>query len=204
MATKVGPTRVLISGGLQQGSKTLETDGHLEVFDSTSPNQATVLKLKLRRPRHTHTATLLPDGRVLVIGGCQSTLIPSPTPGIMIEVCDTQDTAELLDLERQTSTLLHLPEPLYGHTSSLLPDGRVLVIGGKDGAFPTEQFYSSVTLIDPVRQTVKTIDQLPKSRSAHTTTVLDDGSVLIVGGWWGQKSRALTAWRFYPLRAEAR
>ena len=74
-----------------------------------------------------HTATLLDDGRVLVVGGV--------TYGGMVgadHVTDVLDTAEIYDPATDTWT----PTPLMsrhraGHIAIKLPDGRVLVAGGR-------------------------------------------------------------------------
>ena len=70
-------------------------------------------------PRAYATATLLPDGRVLVVGGLKG----GPY--------SNSDTAELYDFAtnswRPAGTLT---SPRAHHTATLLPDGDVLVVGG--------------------------------------------------------------------------
>ena len=68
--------------------------------------------------RYCHTATRLPDGRVLVAGG-------NGTGSV------TLDSAEIYDPEDETwSDTDALTTARYNHTATLLPDGRVLVAGG--------------------------------------------------------------------------
>ena len=68
--------------------------------------------------RHGHTATLLPNGRVLVAGGYNSTN-------------DFLSSAELFDpaTGRWTATG-EMTIARYNHTATMLPNGKVLVAGG--------------------------------------------------------------------------
>ena len=69
--------------------------------------------------RYVHTATLLPDGRVLVSGGATNSGL------------DVLASAEIYDPALGTwSPTGSMSTPRYGHTATLLPDGRVLVSGG--------------------------------------------------------------------------
>jgi hypothetical protein len=68
--------------------------------------------------RYQHTATLLPDGRVLV---ADSGVPTKP--------------AELWDPATESFSLAaSMAEGRWGHTATLLPDGRVLVVGGSSSA----------------------------------------------------------------------
>jgi len=123
----------------------------------------------LAEPRVDHTATLLPDGRVLVTGGA---VFDRPASLTTAEVWDPQ-TASF----RSTNALA---EGREGHTATLLPDGRVLVIGGTccgRNADITEMW-------DPVTEALREATPLVKGRiqGGHTATLLADGRVLVIGG----------------------
>jgi hypothetical protein len=83
----------------------------------------------LNTARYLHTATLLPNGMVLVAGGIDSSL-------------NHLNSAELYDPASGTWTVtgsLNTARDL--HTATLLPNGMVLVAGGV-GAFPIAELYS--------------------------------------------------------------
>lgn len=68
---------------------------------------------------------------------------------------------------------------LPGQSSTVLPDGQVLLLGGNGEDGPT----SSALLKDPVTgKTAKLPTNLTYARAYHTATVLPDGTVLILGG----------------------
>ena len=117
-------------------------------------------------PRIGHTATLLADGSVLIIGG--------RTDGASV------GSPELFDPATGTFTLL----PMVGataraaHTATLTTDGRVLVTGGSDGgvtALPTE-------IWDVAGRTATGVGSRGINRSGHTAALTADGGVLVTGG----------------------
>ena len=73
--------------------------------------------------RYFQTATSLPDGRVLVIGGLDVDVHPTASAEIYDPVGDPWTPAEDMGTAR------------YIHTATLLADGRVLVTGGADQTF---------------------------------------------------------------------
>ncbi|WP_254380507.1 Kelch repeat-containing protein, partial [Corallococcus exiguus] len=71
-------------------------------------------------PRRNHTATLLPSGQVLVVGGRASTSLTS---------------AELYTPSSNTWMATgSLSTARHNHTATLLPSGKVLVVGGRNSS----------------------------------------------------------------------
>jgi N-acetylneuraminic acid mutarotase len=126
-----------------------------------------------------HTATLLPNGQVLVTGG------EGETNGYSGTVISALASAELYDPASDTWTMTSnsMNSTRMLHTATLLPNGQVLVAGGytDEGSIPPT---SSAELFDPATETwTATATPLNLARAEHTATLLPDGTVLVAGGY---------------------
>jgi hypothetical protein len=116
-----------------------------------------------------HTATLLPDGTVLVLDGTNST-------GVL-------DSAAIYNPNTGSFTDLVIPanDPRTGHTATLLGDGTVLIVGGtSDGS--ASQALATAKVYDPIANSLTAVGGLTTERFKHTATLLADGKVLLAGG----------------------
>lgn len=122
------------------------------------------------------TATLLQDGRVLVVGGYDAT---SPDYG------STQ--AELYDPSTGTwAATTNANFGHYEHTATLLDDGRVLIAGGHRFISETGLLYEGkAEIYDPSTATWTVTGSMSTGRVLHTATLLDNGQVLVAGGYNG-------------------
>jgi hypothetical protein len=120
--------------------------------------------------RQGQTATLLPDGRVLIAGG---------TDGVSIT-----DSAELYDPATGAfSQTGSMTGPREGHTATLLSNGRVLIAGGLFGTGPTTpDVLASAELYDPASGSFTATGRMTVARLGHSATLLADGRVLLDGG----------------------
>jgi hypothetical protein len=138
------------------------------VFPSTDPLVAVG---GLTRARTHHTATLLPDGRVVVVGGI-SVVGGSSTALTLIETYDptTRSFSRTGDLLTARSD----------HTATLLRDGTVLIAGGKtsDGTA-----LGSAEVYDPRTGESRATGALASATYSASAVALDDGSVFVVGGY---------------------
>ncbi len=121
-------------------------------------------------PRADHTATLLPDGRVLIVGGTG--------PGTSFLA-----TAELFDPTTGTFTPTgSMSVPRESATATLLMDGRVLITGGHAGRHADIKIYSSAEVFDPATGRFARVGDMSIPRHKHEAVLLKDGGVLVVGG----------------------
>jgi large repetitive protein len=120
------------------------------------------------------TATLLADGRLLILGGTDG----SGVPLVSAELYDPK-TATF----RGTGSM---STPRFRYTATLLNDGRVLVVGGDTGAVSMEATantsLASAELYDPAKGTFVGTGSMSVGRAFHSATLLADGRVLIAGG----------------------
>jgi len=118
-----------------------------------------------------HTATLLNNGQVLIAGG--EHIFPP----------DGTSTAELYDPRTGTFSATGRMTATRGeHTATLLPDGKVLIAGGSITP-SSPSFLTSAELYDPDTRTFTRTGDMTVARQTHTATLLNNGRVLIVGGW---------------------
>lgn len=130
--------------------------------------------------RNEHTATLLPDGRVLLVAGSGylfADLLPPPAPP---PPSQPLSSAELYDPGSGEFTLVGsaLAQPVYGQSATLLSNGLVLVAGGTTGTAAV----ADAALYDPATDRFMGVQALNTPRARHTATLLTDGTVLIAGG----------------------
>ena len=74
-----------------------------------------------------------------------------------------------------------LLEPRWGHTVTLLPNGKVLAAGGYSSVIGG--FLATAELYDPASGTWSATGSMASDRWLHTATLLPDGKVLVAGGF---------------------
>ena len=153
---------------------------HAKVFSLALPFAALLLGLAvepaqaapgitngpLNFERHSHTATLLVNGHVLLAGGVVN------KDGITV---DAELSASATGSSRATGSMTTARRD---HTATLLLNGKVLVAGGLNG----NQFLSSAELYDSATGTWSPTGAMRSPRRFHTATLLLNGKVLVVGG----------------------
>jgi len=136
-------------------------------------------------PRAGHTATLLPNGKVLIVGGGTFQLGLSPAAAAT--------SAELYDPATGTFTATGSMSGarFARHTATLLSDGRVLVSGGEDyNSHFEERVRSDAEIYDPVTGRFASTGSMGARRANHVAVLLGNGKVLIAGGFDNAASTA--------------
>jgi len=159
-ATLLPNGKVLIAGGGKFASAEFYYS-EAELYNPETEIWSKTGDLNLARAGH--TATLLPNGNVLVAGGQK----------------DDKDltSAEVYDPSTgRWNETGSLNVARSGHTATLLPNGKVLVAGGINTSEDSAELY------DPTTQTWSLTGSLHVARTHHTATLLPAGTVLVVGG----------------------
>ena len=169
-ATLLPNGKVLVVGGLD-ASFPSSTLASTELYDPNTNSWSAAASMSSGRARH--TATGLPDGRVLVVGGQSFTLRDGglfPNQSLGAEVYDP--------VTNHWSATAPMLRDHVGQSATLLRDGRVLVAGGGDGFTPS----SSAEIYDPNKDRWSAAASMTTNREGHTATLLPSGNVLVTGG----------------------
>ena len=163
-STTLADGSVFVAGGEDLPGRTQVT---AEVFNPSSNTWHLVGRMQLSLGRSHHTATLLQTGKVLVVGGCMN-----PYFGPFAEVYDP--------VSNSWSGTGDMSKLRYsGFTATPLKDGRVIVVGGTPD---TLSFLQAAEVYDPRTNAWSDTDPLNAGRAFHSSTLLKDGRLLILGG----------------------
>jgi uncharacterized delta-60 repeat protein len=168
-ATLLPNGQVLVAGGVRLSGMNVTTYvSSAELYNPASGIWTATARLTTAR--HNHTATLLPNGKVLVTGGSNANN-------------NFLGTSELFDPSTGTWTATgSLATPRELHSATLLPNGNVLVAGGNDDAKAQGILLSSVEIYNPATGTWASGPSLATARDGHSATLMPDGRVLVYAG----------------------
>lgn len=170
---------VLISGGSNGRHSAITIHQSAELYDPTT-NRFTVTG-NLNTRRHKHDAALLPDGRVLVIGGSDER--------------DDQGeytSAEIYNPATGSFTVagnMYAARYKFQNTSLVLKSGKVLIMGGSS----LTEIYDPVTnIFSGATRSVGT------KRLFSASALLQSGEALFTGGYGTSVTSSTDAWLFIP------
>lgn len=166
----------LLSGGLCNPPRLVDDSSPAVEFRASSRLNGKTLQWEASPPLHTgrllHTASMLGDGSVLVVGGQMDPAVsPAPHPVL--------GSVEWLRDGRFQNTA-PLNEARASHSATLLDGSQLLIVGGFDALGAA---IASVELWDARLARWQTLPPLHQARYAHSATHLEDGRVLVAGGF---------------------
>ncbi|HVN53081.1 MAG TPA: kelch repeat-containing protein, partial [Anaerolineaceae bacterium] len=169
-ATLLSNGKVLLVGGTS-GNGT-SANNTIDLYDPNTNTWATTGLNPMAQAREHHTATLLANGKVLVVGGASACTSQGE--------CTELNSAEIYDPSSGTwSSAGTLNPARYSHEAALLGDGTVLVAGGTDDS----NILSSAQIYDPIAGTWSTVNpSMSTTRIFHSLTTLSDYKVLATAG----------------------
>ncbi len=175
-ATLLTNGKVLVAGGSSGRSGGRTVWASAELYDPATGTFAATGNMTTARAYH--TATLLPNGNVLVAGGAS-----------IVEDDNARSPltrAELYDPSTGTFiTTGYMTTARGGHTATLLNNGKVLIAGGTEGI----SALASAELYDPAIGTfTPTSSRMTTSRFQYTAVLLSNGKVLIPGGYYADNT----------------
>jgi hypothetical protein len=183
-ATPLADGRVLLTGGLDLWTRCSQNSA--DVYDPKTET-FTPTAAPMAQDRFGQAAVRLLDGRVLIVGGKSVVLGVSQTYLASAEIYDPKTNRF-----SPTKSPLHVPRDRP--TATLLPDGRVLIVGGQDEGVTTKV----VEIFDPITETFTVVPSgLAQGRMAHSAVCLPDGSVLVAGGWSAEKKASIASCELY-------
>lgn len=115
-----------------------------------------------------NTVAKLDDGKILVTGGTQ--LFPTIRQFANCEIFDP--------LEERWAEIDSLHFRRWGHTTTALKNGKILVVGG----LHYDKDLNICEMYDPEVGKWEIVDSLNVARSYHEALLLDDGKVFVTGG----------------------
>lgn len=177
-ATRLGDdvgAPVLVTGGVDSTGTPIAT---AELFKPLKEEFSTTTYPS--RARRGHRSVLMPDGSVLVMGGCGA--VTCPTDGTAVAQLELFTLDE--GFKDVGNGVLPSNAGLLDFAATPLPDGRVLITGGRrcDGCAPLDTAF--IARLDPIDGTVDVVatDHMSVPRAGHSATLLCDGTILITGG----------------------
>lgn len=164
--------RVLAVGGGVEGGPDWNSTASAELFDPKRGVWTLTAHMSVARARH--TATLLPDGRVLIAGG--ATTFHGETGSVTAG-------AELYDPKTGTwQAAAPMSHPRYVHGAALLPDGRVLVAGGWYATSNSDPSHETAEIYDPAANHWTPTGSMKNARAEYGLVSLPDGRIVAAGG----------------------
>jgi N-acetylneuraminic acid mutarotase len=177
-ATLLRDGRVLVAGGCDSPDGNCSSlTASAELYD---PHTGTwTLTGSMHTLRWAHTATLLPDGRVLVAGGAAADCFN-------VTCTDVQASAELYNPRTGKWTLTgSMHQARTRHSATLLPDGQVLVVGGAvdtTAGGTTFKLLAGAELYNPQTGKWTVTGSMHIAGSNRGAILLSNGLVLVYGG----------------------
>ncbi len=171
---------VLIAGGSQVSDLTTGAPlDSIEIFDPVHETFTSISTSVMSDSRFSHSAQLLNNGKVLMVGGIG-------LAGQKLATAELYDPASTAG--NKISSTGSMTTPRWLNSIATMADGTILVTGGSSGTIsgdvPSATYLASAETYDPVTGVFTALGtSLIDTRGFHTSTLLADSTTLIAGGY---------------------
>ncbi len=225
--------RIFIMGGIDPERR--KPRRHVEIYDPKTKSSK-VVKSQMHYFRRDCALTVLKDGRILITGGKASpltggrlahTMKPYVINGIPCSAGGTIESAEIYDPKKDEFILVNdMNYKRAEHSSILLPDGNVLIVGGeslhgyrlldkeiydknihsriKTGRNPygdMQHKIQDIELFDPKTNEFKVVGKLNHAIDGNKLSLLNNRYVLVMDGLGkAEEIIDITDFKTYPTK----
>jgi hypothetical protein len=170
--TLLNDGRVLAAGGGIEGGPGWASTASAEIYDPKNGVWSILPPMSVARVHH--TATLLPDGEVLIAGGATT---------YFGEAGSVTASAEIFNPHSNSwRVIAPMSHPRYVGGAALLNDGRVLVAGGWYATTSSDPSHQTAEIYDPATDRWTAAAPMANARAEFGLVALPDGRVLAAGG----------------------
>jgi hypothetical protein len=180
-ASRLVDGKVLIAGGI-----VATNIGNARIAEIYDPGQATFTSLTtesqlMSAPRYKHTASVLSDGKTVVLAGGFDPVVQGTTEVFTYTPAVSGGAAATYSW---ASSPPALKKARYDHAATLLPGNQKILLTGGYGQGGKTFEICDFTVTSPATTPACTsgTHDMNTSRALHTSTLLPDGKVLLVGG----------------------
>jgi len=176
-ATVLGDGRVLIAGGFDDSGTPLNT----AYIYSNLTNSFQLVGSNMQHPRGGHTANLINRGNnagsVLICGGQTAA---GYATGIT-ETCEIFNAKATVAPYFKTAASMAVSR--INHAATALNSGNIFISGGLTWSGGTIVYLPDNEIYDVTHDSWTPVSALLQARAYHTITTLDNGNIMIVGGY---------------------
>lgn len=166
--------KVFIAGGYKKNGKWGFPESEQRYAELYDPEKNTFVSLGKMIKNHSYgTATLLKDGRVILIGGNSADKSNKATK--FTEIFDPKTRSFKLAALLNDNRLFH--------TATLLKNGKILITGGETTAVRKTNYLYSAEIYDPNKNKFYKISNMVTPRAMHLAILLPNGNVILFGGF---------------------
>ena len=143
--------------------------------------------------RNGHTSVVMPDGSIVLMGGNDGSSLNDVWRSTNNGTTWTQMKANAVNANNWSAR--------SGHTSVAMPDGSIVLMGGRDsGGYKNDVWRST-----DIGATWTRVNASAgwSARDSHTSVVMPNSSIVLMGGIDGSSTRYNDTWLFQPANSSA-